>query len=678
MARWLAFASLIQAVVYAYLATDLGPRWSPMWVVLGGASLAQLVAVGALLADKQPKKVVGIASAVSIFASCVVLGLYAQVAVHLQVHFGPVPAKQAAALQGEVAILLPYYLGIPLLQAAVARMDRSWWAGAAALWVIALVGPPLSWQQALTPAPFAEVDKVPVTAWIHARLTNGDAAGPPPEGPGPVAISVTKISVDGVTPVKVLEGDTLGAALAQLPARKNPEESLFNVEIARYQVPALRPILAADGATYAPPGVSALQTDKWIASAAKTWRMHGGGSRMIAPNVRTPTAKVKGVSDTKVTHWLRMDAWLVGPNGVIPMVGGWAEGPDLTADAALDAAVAGGRFLMAYMRRDGRFTYKVLGPSGKPGRGYNYPRHAGTTWYLARLASRTGDEVFYDAAKKALGHLGRVSQESTDGRAFILDPARDDGKAWSGTNALALLAAFEIDARPDLQEKWTKHLVSAVDERGVVRGDWDIEAGEWPSQHQVTYAQGQGVLALAMAVRAGHAYARPALERAVAHVDGAYSPWPGGRLFTADEHWMCMGSLVAAEVLGRPVGKGVCQSYLYQIEDMFPDVGSPIQPTSGFAAGIAEAVIARAEMDRRDGYEGGRWYDVAMAYGASFLANQYRAADEFSVGDARLIGAFRDAPWALDVQIDAVQHVGCALLGIEQLLRNEVLPGAMP
>ncbi|MEY3212516.1 MAG: hypothetical protein RIT28_2997, partial [Pseudomonadota bacterium] len=61
------------------------------------------------------------------------------------------------------------------------------------------------------------------------------------------------------------------------------------------------------------------------------------------------------------------------------------------------------------------------------------------------------------------------------------------------------------------------------------------------------------------------------------------------------------------------------------------------------------------------------------------LGNAYQAADAPFLGrPERLIGGFRDRPWRLMVQVDAVQHVGCALLGVEQLLRGEALPGAMP
>ena len=69
----------------------------------------------------------------------------------------------------------------------------------------------------------------------------------------------------------------------------------------------------------------------------------------------------------------------------------------------------------------------------------------------------------------------------------------------------------------------------------------------------------------------------------------------------------------------------------------------------------------------------------SLEYGRLLLAQQYRSTDSPMLGNSlRLIGAYRDRPWALKVQVDAVQHVGCALMGVEQLLVGKELPGAMP
>ncbi|MFH1465736.1 MAG: hypothetical protein ABIO70_15220, partial [Pseudomonadota bacterium] len=94
--------------------------------------------------------------------------------------------------------------------------------------------------------------------------------------------------------------------------------------------------------------------------------------------------------------------------------------------------------------------------------------------------------------------------------------------------------------------------------------------------------------------------------------------------------------------------------------------------------GDGEALVARAERDRRRGVAG-PWRALAENYGRIFLASAYRPADTPLLGHAaRLLGGFRDNPLRLDVQVDAVQHIGCALLGIERLLRGEATPGGAP
>jgi hypothetical protein len=40
------------------------------------------------------------------------------------------------------------------------------------------------------------------------------------------------------------------------------------------------------------------------------------------------------------------------------------------------------------------------------------------------------------------------------------------------------------------------------------------------------------------------------------------------------------------------------------------------------------------------------------------------------------MGGYRNRPWDLDVQIDTVQHIGSALLGIEALLSERDEPGS--
>ena len=86
---------------------------------------------------------------------------------------------------------------------------------------------------------------------------------------------------------------------------------------------------------------------------------------------------------------------------------------------------------------------------------------------------------------------------------------------------------------------------------------------------------------------------------------------------------------------------------------------------------MAEAVVAGA-------YLNGKHRDEALAYGQWFLRNAYQKTDASLLPNPNnLIGGFRDNPHKLDVRMDAIQHIGCALLGIEALL-DTVYPGSLP
>ncbi|NOY26316.1 MAG: hypothetical protein GXP62_10635, partial [Oligoflexia bacterium] len=155
---------------------------------------------------------------------------------------------------------------------------------------------------------------------------------------------------------------------------------------------------------------------------------------------------------------------------------------------------------------------------------------------------------------------------------------------------------------------------------------------------------------------------------------GAYAPGAAGRLFVLDEHWTCLAQSAIHDVSGATPGMSICRAYLAQSASQTPTPTDPLAIATGPAGGLAEAVVAAAllhpdpTLRRR-----------ALAFGQHFLDNQYRPADSpLLPNPAALLGGFRDSPWELDVRVDAVQHIGCALLGIEALLRGQDLPGSRP
>ena len=112
--------------------------------------------------------------------------------------------------------------------------------------------------------------------------------------------------------------------------------------------------------------------------------------------------------------------------------------PALVRASVLDAA----RWLAHGARPDGRFTYLVDAPSGRPLAGYDWPRHAGATYFVADVAAYSADAELRTVALRALGLLRDGATADCGSARCITD--RDAGDDRSpGSSALALLAASE-------------------------------------------------------------------------------------------------------------------------------------------------------------------------------------------------------------------------------------------
>ena len=215
-------------------------------------------------------------------------------------------------------------------------------------------------------------------------------------------------------------------------------------------------------------------------------------------------------------------------------------------------------------------------------------------------------------------------------------------------------------------------MARSVDARGQVRGELDRKSGRFGAQQQNPYGQGQTLLALASLVRSGHSDLAPAMQRAADFVDGPYAPLGAVRLVGLDEHWSCLAAMAVQDVTGTASGMSLCRAYL--ADPGLPSVVGGVWPGTAAAGGRAEAVVAAAVID-----PDGPYTTDAMAFARLFLAGAYRAGDAPFVGRLpALLGGFRDRPWDLDVRIDAVQHIGCALLGMESLLSGDPHPGSLP
>jgi hypothetical protein len=101
----------------------------------------------------------------------------------------------------------------------------------------------------------------------------------------------------------------------------------------------------------------------------------------------------------------------------VALVAGLVVWPGTPAESKyLQAATAGGDYLVAQMNADGSFVYEYDPITRKKSSSYNMLRHAGTTFSLIELHEATGDAK-YLAAKRFTRSPSSMSSITTSGGA---------------------------------------------------------------------------------------------------------------------------------------------------------------------------------------------------------------------------------------------------------------------
>jgi hypothetical protein len=650
MHKSVAIANLIQAAIFGAGWHWLKARWGLPADIAMGCAVLQLVAGLSLVLGRE--RISRWCAVLCLMGVAVLVGQFYSAGEHLTEAYGSDARRMGQAAIHNLWLATPWGVFFPAWQAAHGGL-KALVAPLIVLFLPVLLNTGFEEPRQSWPAQ-AEQEAAAMAAFLLWTGKEADL----PRGEGPATVLLTPFEAGKAGPAVRGDGESLAeavqSALDGLPAPGTDRPALV-LDVARVQYASGALVPAGDG------GGLSKRSGK---SPAVAWRPGKMSNKRVAPFWKLPRPKMGGRSPT------RFDSVLAQASGAQPMRGAWTAPPPLTAQTALDAALAGGRMLARHQTAEGKFAYTVAGPSGHIKRkSYNFPRHAGTTWFLARLALRSDDPEIWAATRLGLAYMDENTITMDDGRAYLGDPRRRDGKAWVGTTALAVLAAVAADHATALP--WGRFLASSVDEHGQVLGEMKRSEGVHKAQKKNPYGQGQTTLALAALVRAGHEEFRPTLERLAAYMDGDYGPGGVGRLVVLDEHWTCLAALAIKDALGHASGTEICHAYLDKERYKTPDANSRLRPSAGAAGGLAEAVVAGAYLhsDHRDD---------AIAYGQWFLQNTYKPADAaFLKKPGVLLGGFRDAPYKLDVRMDAVQHIGSALLGIEALM-SSVQPGSLP
>jgi len=645
--RWL---HLIQAGVYAYTCWEFGQRFLGDGVVLGLAAVAQLGA--AAVVGRQP--LYARLNLASVIAVAVVYARFIAQGLHVYFTFGQ--------MAGDVALgaILSGFLALPWLF-AVAAIASGPWRRASPLFALALV--PLL--DAARPYPlwrdgFGETDAHALANELAGAVWSGlnGGAGALPVVDDHLLIVVTPWS-DGKPSESVC---ALGNQLPQLMA-----------QLSR------------------PAGRGAVVVDIPWRHLPAGWLSPGRDAPFQKPCPRSPISLARSMPNRQVMiGWsvtgsdapaLRFASAMASDAGVVDLDAGWARGPDLSPEAIRQAVRDGAHHLMHGMNENGRFSYIVKGPGGEIDKGYNYPRHAGTTWFLARAAAVLGDEEIGAAADKALDHLVAITTKREDGAWFIDDPMRKDKLVWVGTTGLATAAASLRPKHRDTLIGWSKHVALAVDEEGQVRNEANDEDGDYNPSEYSAYAQGQGMLALAVTVRAladeTPQDVRDALDRSMTLLASGRYLGSTHPMVVGDEHWTCITAHALADVYGLAddgvlAAQAICKAYLAQYRTVPSPDGWRMHVGGG--GGIAEAIIADA-YDTLDP----RSRALGQGYAAVILRSQFLPQDSPLLGGPEaLAGGFRQAVGNMNVQIDVVQHASSALLSWLAVMENNDAPGFLP
>jgi hypothetical protein len=213
----------------------------------------------------------------------------------------------------------------------------------------------------------------------------------------------------------------------------------------------------------------------------------------------------------------------------------------MTRDDVRDGAIAAARFLARGVDDKGRFRYMVDAPTNRTLPGYDWPRHAGATYFLAQAAALADDPQLAAAAVRAGGWLRDHATVSCGDHRCIGDQKIVD----VGSTSLAILAFVEI-ARTridpsfgDLVPELAAFLRAQQRPDGEIMHQYD-RAARQPIDIQFLYYSGEAALALSRSeLLRGDPRDLDAARRALAHLVGPGWAFFGSRYYFGEEHWTC-------------------------------------------------------------------------------------------------------------------------------------------
>ncbi|MEP7049630.1 MAG: prenyltransferase/squalene oxidase repeat-containing protein [Pseudomonadota bacterium] len=353
---------------------------------------------------------------------------------------------------------------------------------------------------------------------------------------------------------------------------------------------------------------------------------------------------------------------------------------DVSLDVVRGSVLNAARYLLHNQKRDGSFRYEVNAMTGDDEPGYNFPRHAGATYFLARTANQLHDSKLFRAAQSAAVYLKdsqtlRCGAHSCVGEGDTVDV---------GASALALLAYVEL-----INGGAAEYHDAALDLAGFLRAqqrsDGDFQhiysvAEQHPVDVQLEYYTGEAAFALSRVQRiSGDARDLEASRHALSFLVQRPVLFLGGHYFWGPEHWTCQ---VLDDLWQRAPDRAALRFCLnWQANNRVLQYGA-LADRPGIEGGLSrgpflsprltplasrmEAAVATLSVARQAGVEPAELATLGaeIKSGLAFLLRyQYTPGPAYLMPDPRAVsGGFPGSLVDQHVRIDYPQHAGGALL----------------
>lgn len=370
------------------------------------------------------------------------------------------------------------------------------------------------------------------------------------------------------------------------------------------------------------------------------------------------------------------------PGGPVAPQPAHIEAKDLSHDLVLDGLREAAMHLARAVDTGGRFRYLINAPTNQDLPGYNWPRHSGTTFFLAQAAHVLDDSYLRYAALRAAGRLRDEMMRPCGDHRCITE---EQPVADLGSSALALIAFTEI-ARTGADASYKPTITQLAEFlRSQQRPDGEFmhfynRVDKAPIDRQVLYYSGEATLGLARAHEVnGDERDLAAAKAALSRLSGEGWSFFGSRYYFSEEHWTCQA---VAELWTRSPDRDAlafCSRWhefqrrlQYSADDSpfdadgafgFGPIVSPrVTPASsrGEAAGALltillhepekhpdEIPLVQTELDR------------ALAF---VLRSQFHPGPTYLFAEPVTVrGALPGSPVDWQLRIDYAQHAGCMM-----------------